>query len=186
MLQILPAKCAFAILGYLFLAFSRYGLPCVIRTDNEAMFTSRVWRQTLRALGILLRRCPPCQPWHNGRIERLFGTLKQSLRRLQLGTACALQAALDEFNIFYNQVRPHQALAGLTPQEAWQGQTLAEVQEAYCRGRWRVGASAGRAFDWLSLAALKTPTRQVLQLAFQWCPHSGGMRSFKRPKLPNK
>jgi len=138
MLQVLPAKCAFAILGYLFLAFSRYGLPCVIRTDNEAMFTSKVWLQTLQALGILLRRGPPCQPWHNGRIERLFGTLKQSLRRLQLDTACAVQAALNEFNAFYNQVRPHQALAGLTPQEAWQGKTLAEVQEGHATadGEW--------------------------------------------------
>jgi transposase InsO family protein len=33
-------------------------------------------------------------------------------------TSAALQAALDQFTQFYNTVRPHQGLGGLTPEEA--------------------------------------------------------------------
>lgn len=50
-------------------------------------------------------------------------------------TGIALQAALDTFNDFYNSIRPHQALAGLTPQEAWLGMSMADVQQAHAEGR---------------------------------------------------
>jgi hypothetical protein len=36
---------------------------------------------------------------------------------------------VKEFIGFYNEVRVHQNLQGLTPMEAWQGKTLAEVQQ---------------------------------------------------------
>lgn len=51
---------------------------------------------------------------------------------------CRLQATLNEFKAFYNQIRPHQNLGGLTPDEAWHGQTLAEVQRtnAQTQGQW--------------------------------------------------
>ncbi|ROZ63174.1 DDE-type integrase/transposase/recombinase [Ramlibacter sp. WS9] len=68
-------------MGHVLLAFSEHGLPEAIRTDNEAMFTSRPWLAMLGALGIVARRGPPFQPWHNGRIERLWGTLKQAIGR---------------------------------------------------------------------------------------------------------
>ncbi len=75
-LQALPRKCTFTLLGHLFLAFARFGPPKAVRTDNEAMFTGKLWRCSLKALGITHRRGPPMQPWRNGCIERLFGTLK--------------------------------------------------------------------------------------------------------------
>ena len=76
----------------------------------------------------------PLQPWHNGRIERFFGTLKPLLRGLQLASAAAVRGALDEFKLFYNTVRPHQNLHGLTPEESWQGKTMADVQDARALG----------------------------------------------------
>jgi transposase InsO family protein len=82
-LKALPGKCSWMLLGHLFLAFSRYGLPSAIRTDNESMFTSQLWCGTLKALAIAHRRGPPCQPWRNGRIERLVGTLKPLLRKIK-------------------------------------------------------------------------------------------------------
>lgn len=137
-LKVLPGKCAFALIGHLFLALSEHGLPFAIRTDNESMFTGVMWRTTLKALSIIHRRGPPRQPWHNGRIERLFGTLKPLLRKMRFEAMQSLQAALDEFKDFYNIVRPHQALAGLTPEEAWQGKTMKDVQEANAQaeGQW--------------------------------------------------
>ena len=111
-LKSLPRKCTFTLLANVFLAIAKYGLPSAIRTDNESMFTSRLWGFTLKALGIIHRRGPPCQPWRNGRIERLFGTLKPILRKIKPATDAAMQKALAEFSHFYNQIRPHQNLAG--------------------------------------------------------------------------
>lgn len=79
---------------------------------------------TLKALAIARRRGPPRQPWRNGRIERLFGTLKCAIGKVRFGCADGLQAKLNSFRAFYNVIRPHQALAGLTPEEVWQGKTL--------------------------------------------------------------
>ncbi len=56
-----------------------HGKPKIIRTDNEAIFTSRMFRLGLKKLGIRHQRTDPGCPWQNGRIERLFGTLKEKL-----------------------------------------------------------------------------------------------------------
>ncbi|HWH82072.1 MAG TPA: DDE-type integrase/transposase/recombinase [Burkholderiaceae bacterium] len=82
-LEVLPTKCALVVLGHLLIAFGSFGLPAVLRTDNEAMFRSRLWLAMLKALGVLHRRGPPRQPWRNGRIERVIGTLKATLRGLR-------------------------------------------------------------------------------------------------------
>jgi transposase InsO family protein len=119
-LQVLPTKCAIVVLGHLLIAAGTHGLPAVIRTDNETMFTSRLWQATLKSLGIAHRRGPPRQPWRNGRIERFFGTLKTALRGLRFGTARELQTALDRFAHWYDQCRPHQGIDGLVPEEVWQ------------------------------------------------------------------
>ena len=57
----------------------------------------------------------------NGRVERFFGTLKDKLDRLAVDSFEALNLALGEFRFFYNHVRPHRNLHGLTPAEAWSG-----------------------------------------------------------------
>lgn len=144
-LKALPTKCVFALLGHVFLACASYGLPVAIRTDNESMFTSRLWGFSLKMLGILHRRSPPGQPWHNGRIERLFGTLKPLLRQIQPRSAAVLQRVLSGFSRFYNEARPHQSLGGLTPLEVWQGRGLADVQQAYAQTR----RQRGQALDGL-------------------------------------
>lgn len=137
-LRALPTKCTFALLGRLFLSIAKFGLPSAIRTDNESMFTSRLWGFTLKMLGIAHRRGPPGQPWRNGRIERLFGTLKPLLRKIRPATTVRLQGMLDEFMAFYNHFRPHQNLGGLTPAEAWHGMRLIDVQRAHAGvcGQW--------------------------------------------------
>lgn len=117
----LPNKCSWTLLGYLFLAIGKYGKPRVLRTDNEACFTSRLFRAGLWLAGIRQQKSDPGCPWQNGRIERLFGTLKGKLDWLEVATFDALNIALGEFRFWYNQVRPHQNLGGRTPAEAWMG-----------------------------------------------------------------
>lgn len=60
------------------------------------------------------------------------------LKSIKPKTAKALRQTLAEFTWFYNHVRVHQNLKGLTPMEAWNGKTLADVQQAHAHGtaRW--------------------------------------------------
>jgi transposase InsO family protein len=114
-------KTTITILRHLLDAVERYGKPQAVRTDNEAVFTSRLLRFSLWLLGIRHQRIDPHCPWMNGRIERFFGTLKQKLDRWAVPDDHALQASLAEFRAWYNHVRPHQHLAGRTPAEVWAG-----------------------------------------------------------------
>jgi len=98
-----------------------YGKPKIIRTDNEAIFTSKQFRLGLKKLGIRHQRTTPGCPWQNGRIERLFGTLKQKLDQWQVAGIAQLNRDLDTFRYWYNHIKPHQNLNGKTPAEAWSG-----------------------------------------------------------------
>jgi len=117
----LPNKTSWTLLGHLCLAIGRYGRPRAIRTDNERVFTSGVFQLGLRIAGIRHQRIKAGCPWQNGRIERFFGTLKQSLDCWQVANQRQLQAALDAFRDWYCCIRPHARLDGATPVEAWQG-----------------------------------------------------------------
>ncbi|NIP27488.1 MAG: DDE-type integrase/transposase/recombinase, partial [Phycisphaerae bacterium] len=66
-------------LRHLLDAIERYGKPKFLRTDNETVFTSRLFRFGLWLLGIKHQRTDKGCPWMNGRVERFFGTLKQKL-----------------------------------------------------------------------------------------------------------
>jgi transposase InsO family protein len=98
-----------------------HGKPKIIRTDNEAIFTSRIFRRGLKLLGIRHQLTDPGCPWQNGRIERLFGTLKDKLDQWTVAGNEQLNSDLHTFRHWYNHVRPHQNLEGRTPTEAWSG-----------------------------------------------------------------
>ena len=120
-LEALQSKSSWMLISRLVEAVKRYGKPGIVRTDNEAVFTSRAFRLALFFLGIRHQRTDPGCPWQNGRVERFFGTLKEKLDRLAVDSFEALNFSLGEFRFFYNHVRPHQHLGGRTPAEAWAG-----------------------------------------------------------------
>ena len=62
---------------------------------------------------------------HNGKIERLFRTLREWMRfvLLPLG-ADALERKLSTYRDWYNSCRPHSALENRTPQEVWEDAIL--------------------------------------------------------------
>jgi transposase InsO family protein len=117
----LPDQTALTLLKALIAIIEIAGKPKTIKTDNEACFTSRLFQFGLAWLGIKHQRSQPGHPWQNGRIERLFGTLKEKLDHLVVYDVLGLQQALNEFQFWYNGVRPHQHLDGWTPWEAWHG-----------------------------------------------------------------
>ena len=118
-LAALPNKASWTLLGHLFLVIGQYGRPRAVRTDNEACFTSWVFRGARALAGIRQQKSDPGCPWQNGRIERLFGTLKQKLNQWEVAGIAALSSSLGEFRLWYNHVRPHQHLQSATPAEAW-------------------------------------------------------------------
>ncbi len=75
----------------------------------------------MKILGIKHQFIDLAQPWQNGRIERLFGTLKDRLNQWEVDSAKHLNASLVQFRFWYNHVRPHQNLDGRTPSEVWNG-----------------------------------------------------------------
>ena len=97
------------------------GKPKIIRTDNEGMFKSSAFSLALKQLGIRHQRTDPGCPWQNGRVERLFGTLKDKLDQWAVSGIEQLNADMEIFRYWYNHIRPHQNLNGQTPAEAWSG-----------------------------------------------------------------
>ncbi|WP_303908946.1 integrase core domain-containing protein [Thiohalomonas denitrificans] len=123
-LQALRDKSSLTLLRCLIAAVERYGKPECLRTDNEAIFTSRQFRFGLWLLGIRHQPIEKGCPWMNGRVERFFGTLKSKLDRWEIDSADQLNRALVPFRFWYNHVRPHQHLDGRTPAEVWKDDDL--------------------------------------------------------------
>ena len=119
-LRSIPSKATIQILRALLDVVELFGTPKAIRTDNEGIFCSWLFRLALAVLGIRHQRIAPFAPWQNGRIDRFFGVLKEAARGRRW-TPEELQEDLDLFRTWHNHVRPHQHLDGLTPAVAWSG-----------------------------------------------------------------
>jgi transposase InsO family protein len=133
-LAALQDKASITLLRCLLDAVEKYGRPRFLRTDNEAVFTSRLFRFGLWLLGIRHQRTDKGCPWMNGGVERFFGTLKAKLNQWEVGSLEQLNNALVPFRFWYNHVRPHQHLDGRTPAEVWAGKdvyTLRPQTEAW-------------------------------------------------------
>ena len=61
--------------------FSAYGTPETIVNDNGGYFTSSLFTNVLKALGISQIRVAPYHPEANGMVERLNGTLKKAIKK---------------------------------------------------------------------------------------------------------
>ena len=120
-LRTLEDKTSHTLLACLDETIAVCGKPRVVYSDNEAIFTSRLFSEGLKRLGIRHQRTTPGCPWQNGRIERLFGTLKEKLDQWIVTGIEQLNADLVTFRYWYNHIRPHQNLNGCTPAEKWIG-----------------------------------------------------------------
>jgi transposase InsO family protein len=105
-------------------AMGAYGVPEQILTDNGKVFTGRFFAPPVEVLfdricrenGIEHLLTAPRSPTTTGKIERFHRTLRAEFDTSRVfASLTAAQAALDEWVVFYNQQRPHQALDYATP-----------------------------------------------------------------------
>jgi transposase InsO family protein len=107
-------------------AAAELGLPASVLTDNGAIFNaeSRGGRGALvtllDALGVGYKHSRPYHPQTCGKVERFHQTLKRWLaKQPRAATIEELQAQLDWFRAYYNDVRPHRALGRRPPARAY-------------------------------------------------------------------
>jgi transposase InsO family protein len=120
-LQRLTNKSSLTIWHHLVTPYRQYGCSRVLRTDKEAVFTSRLLCLALWCVGIRLPHSEPGCPWQNGRVERLIGTVKRLLVKHAIGDAASCDRALHHVRTGYHHLRPHPHLHGRTPVEVWAG-----------------------------------------------------------------
>ncbi|WP_281559532.1 integrase core domain-containing protein [Thalassomonas sp. RHCl1] len=135
-LREIPTKHSAQLLLVLCQTIRQFGLPKNVRTDNERCFTSLLFTTALKLLGIRHQTTHLASPWENGRIERFFGTLKSKIRQLDLSGLHSVQTELSTFRCWYNQIRPHQNLAGYTPVEIWQNKANRHGKKAIWVSDW--------------------------------------------------
>ena len=107
-------------------AAAAHGMPAALLTDNGAVFTAapRGGRCALELecdrFGIRNINSRPYHPQTCGKVERSHQTLKKWLAKRDAAVSVGeLQAQLDGFRTYYNEVRPHRARDRRTPAEAF-------------------------------------------------------------------
>jgi putative transposase len=106
--------------------FRRWGVPNTIQCDNGEPFISVQSRGGLSrlsawwvSLGIRLARSRPACPQDNGGHERMHRDIRAEVQAFPQSDRISEQRALDRWRQEFNHVRPHEALAGKTPGEAY-------------------------------------------------------------------
>lgn len=103
-------------------ALRRFGRPAIFNTDQGSQFTSTEFVGRLKREGVLISMDGrgPCRD--NVFIERLWRSLKYEAVYLHdLASGAEAREVIGKWVAYYNAVRPHSALDGLTPAEAYRG-----------------------------------------------------------------
>lgn len=107
-------------------AFTRFGVPALVLSDNGTAFTSRRTRggtsrftRTVTDAGARLIHSSPYHPQTCGKVERHHQTFKKWLATHPVpATLAELQHRCDTYQRWYNEHRRHSAHA-TTPRHAW-------------------------------------------------------------------
>lgn len=101
-------------------AMARYGCPAIFNTDQGSQFTSNAFITVLRDAGVRISMDGRGRWMDNVFIERLWRSLKYECVYLHAyETGSELRAGLRRWIGYYNDRRPHSALAGRTPGEIY-------------------------------------------------------------------
>ena len=127
-------------------AFTRWGIPASVLTDNGAVFTGLPRRGgrvaleiELGRLGVRFDHSRPHHPQTCGKVERFQQTEKKWLAAQRPAkTVAGLQRQLTRFRRYYNDERPHRAIGRRTPWQAYTARPKATATGPYIDPHWRV------------------------------------------------
>jgi transposase InsO family protein len=122
-----------------------HGLPESLLSDNAAVFVGSyrkgkvLFESELERLGVRFKNSRPYHPQTCGKVERLHQTLKRYLAKQSRAKALSeLQEQLHAFARYYNNIRPHRALDGRTPLQAYSSRLKARPAGASSTTHFRV------------------------------------------------
>ena len=102
-------------------ALERYGRPEIFNSDQGSQFTSLEFTSVLKDAGVAISMDGRGRCLDNIFIERLWRSLKYEAVYLhELSDGFQAQRVIARWVEFYNTQRPHSALGGFTPQEAYE------------------------------------------------------------------
>jgi transposase InsO family protein len=127
-------------------ACNRWGIPASVLSDNGAIFTGKqrgggrvALEVELGRLGVRFDHSRPYHPQTCGKVERFQQTEKKWLAaQPPAKTIPGLQRQLTRFRRYYNEVRPHRAIARKTPGEAYTARPKATATGPYIDPHCRV------------------------------------------------
>jgi putative transposase len=101
-------------------ALARFSRPEIFSTDQGSQFTSPRFTGVLQAAGVRISMDGRGRWMDNVFIERLWRSLKDECVYLHaFETGSELRAGLTKWIGYYNADRPHSALGGQSPDEAY-------------------------------------------------------------------
>ena len=109
---------------------ARHGAPEIFNTDQGSQFTSFVFTGRLQAAGIRISMDGRGRYMDNIFIERLWRSLKyEAIYLHEIADGFQARRLIRDWIGFYNAERPHSALRGRTPAEAYRGETPVDMMD---------------------------------------------------------
>jgi len=98
------------------------GVTPILITDNGPVFIAKEFKGYLQEVGITHRRTRFFYPQSNGKVERLFETVKnEAVRRQSYINIEDLEKQIAEYVFYYNQCRLHSSVGYITPEDMLEG-----------------------------------------------------------------
>lgn len=91
--------------------------PDMITTDRGTQFTSKLFHDTLKSLGIVHSMSRPHKPVDNTYIETFFKSMKVEIGKIDHLNQQQYVMILDYYIQYYNYLRPHSLIGYRTPME---------------------------------------------------------------------
>ena len=111
-------------------ALARYGTPEIFNTDQGSQFTGFAFTGCLREAGIRISMDGRGRCMDNIFIERLWRSLNYEAVYLhEIADGFTARRVIADWIGFYNTQRPHSALGGRTPAEAYRGKGPVDMMD---------------------------------------------------------